>query len=120
MAERGLYLIQEVAQAACLEAPRLFPEAQLPSTGRLWAEACFWATELNKSSSTANPGKRTPHELFYGVVPKLQMLPFLRSGYCRVRRDNKAEQKAEKCFYLSGGTRRPADSLKVIISSGAI
>ena len=103
VAERRLHLIQEAAQAACLEAPRLFPEAQIPSTGRLWAEACFWATEvLNKSSSTANPGKRTPHELFYGVVPKLRMLPFLRRGYCRVRFDNKAKPKAEKCFYLSG------------------
>ena len=75
---------------------------------------------LNKSSSTANPGKRTPHELFYGVVPKLRMLPFLRPGYCRVRRNNKAEPKAEQCFYLSRGTRRPAYSLKVIMSSGAI
>ena len=73
---------------------------------------------LNKSSMTTKPGKRSPHELFYGVVPKLRMLPFLQPGYCRVRRDKKVEPKAEKLFYL--GTRRPADSLKVIVSSGAI
>ena len=48
------------------------------------------------------------------------MLPFLLPGYCRVHRDNKAESKAEKCFCLSEGTRRLADSLKVIMSSGAI
>ena len=57
---------------------------------------------------------------FLSLVPKLRMLPFLRPGYCRVRRNNQAEPKAEQCFYLSGGTRRPADSLKVIMSSGAI
>ena len=51
------------------------PEAQLLSTGRLWAEACFWAIEMfNKSLTTAKPGKRSPHEHFHGVVPKLWML----------------------------------------------
>ena len=48
---------------------------------------------FNKFSTTANPCKRFPHEIFYGVVLKLRMLrmlPFLRPGYCRVRRDSKA------------------------------
>ena len=121
MVERGLGIVQEAAHAACLEAPRLFPDVQLPSTGRLWTEACFWACErLNRSATTANPGNCSPHELFFGVTPKLRMLPFLRPGYCRVRRDNKAEPKAQRCFYLSGGSKHPADSLKVVLPSGAI
>ena len=55
-----------------------------------------------QSSTTANPGKHSPHELFYGVVPNLRMLPFLRLGYCRARRDSKPKPKAEMLLHERG------------------
>ena len=103
VAERGLGLIQDAAAAAMLEAPRLFPDTQLPASTGMWAEACVWACDaFNKSATTANPGNKSPHELFLGSLPPLTLLPFLKPGYCRVRRVNKAAPKAEPCFFLNG------------------
>lgn len=36
-------LVQDAALAACLEAPRLFPDVQFQASAHLLAEACFWA-----------------------------------------------------------------------------
>ena len=59
--ERSLVIVQEAAQAACLEVPRLFPDVQTPATASLWAEACFWANDaLNRSATEANPGSASP------------------------------------------------------------
>lgn len=119
--ERGLAIVQEAAQAACLEAPRLFPDVQTPATASLWAEACFWANDaLNRSATEANPGRASPWSRFYGEAPPLSMLPFLKPGYCRVRRDSKAAPKAEICFYLNGGSNHPSSSFKVKLPSGAV
>ena len=43
--ERGVAIVEDAAQAACLEAPRLFSDVQTPATASLWAEACFWAND---------------------------------------------------------------------------
>ena len=75
--ERGLAIVQEAAQAACLEAPRLFPDVRTPATASLLAEACFWANDaLNRPATEANPGRASPWSLFYGEAPPLPMLPF--------------------------------------------
>lgn len=34
--------------------------------------------------TTANPGKRSPHDIFFGLVPSFKMSSFLRPAYCRV------------------------------------
>ena len=116
-----LAIVLEAAQAACLEAPRLLPDVQTPVTASLGAEACFWANDvLNRSATEANPGRTSPWSRFYGEVPPLSMLPFLKPGYCRVRRDSKAGTKAETCFYLNGGIKHPSSALKVKLPSGAV
>ena len=67
VAERGLGLIQDAAAAAMFEAPRLFPDIQLAAGTGMWAEACVWACDaFNKLATTANPGDKSPHELFLG------------------------------------------------------
>ena len=77
---RGLAIVQEAAQAACPEAPRLFPDVQTPATASLWAEACFWANdELNRSATESNPGRASPWTRFYGEARPLSMLPFSKS-----------------------------------------
>lgn len=56
--ERGLSIVQEAAQPACLEAPRLFTDVQTPATASLWAGACLWANAaLKRSVTEANPGR---------------------------------------------------------------
>ena len=110
---RGLAIVQEAAQAACLEVPRLFPDVQTPATASLWAEACFWANDaLNRSATEANPGRASPWTRFCGEAPPLSMLPFFKPGYCCIRRDSKAAPKAEMCFYLNGGSNHPSLLLK--------
>lgn len=37
---------------ACLVAPRLFPNMQLPASAHPWAEACFWACDILKRTTT--------------------------------------------------------------------
>ena len=97
--ERGLAIVEKAAQAACLEAPGLSPDVQTPATVSLWAEACFWANDaLNRSATEANPGRASPWRRFYGEAPPLSMLPFLKPGCCRVRRDSKAASEAEIWF----------------------
>ena len=99
-------------------APRLFPDTQLPAGTGMWAEACVWACDaFNKSATTANPGNTSSHELFLGSLPPLTLLPFMKPGYCRVRRVNKAVPKAEPCF-LNGGRNHPRDSVRVLLPSG--
>ena len=102
--ERGLAIVQEAAQAACLEAPRLFPDVQTPAAVLLGNDA------LIRSATGANPGRASSWSRVYGTVSPLSMVPFLKPGYCRVRRDSKAEPKAEMCFYLNGGSNHPSTS----------
>ena len=97
--ERGLAIVLEAAQAACLVAPRLPPHVQTPTTASLWVEACFWANDvLNRSATEANPGRTSPWSRFYGEAPPLSMLPFLKPGYCRVRRIARQHLKLRYAF----------------------
>ena len=119
--ERGLAIVQEAAQAACLEAPCLFPGVQTLATASLLAEACFWANDaLNRSATEANPGRASPWSRFYGVAPPLSMLTLLKPGYCRVRRDSKVTPKAEICCCMNGGSNHPSSSFKDKLPSGAV
>ena len=67
VAERGLNLILEAAQAAILELPRLFPDIRIPASSYLWPEACFWAGEaFNRIATAANFDQKTSYKLFHG------------------------------------------------------
>ena len=62
--ERALGIIQTAGLAACIQAPIIFPHIQLPRTKSLRAEAVNWARDaLNHTTTTSNPGNRSPHEM---------------------------------------------------------
>ena len=44
--------------------PKLFPEAQLPFTGSLWAEAYFWATEMLQVFGDGQPRQALSAQAF--------------------------------------------------------
>ena len=63
VAERGLHLIQEASQTACLEALRLFPEAQRPSAGRCGRRHVFgqprFSTHLQRRPTLASAPRKS-------------------------------------------------------------
>ena len=68
VAERVLALINDAAFATRIQAPELYPGA--PTYPSLWAEAVSWAWHvLNRTATTANPGHKTPDEMWYGSPP---------------------------------------------------
>ncbi|CAM9165641.1 unnamed protein product, partial [Laminaria digitata] len=99
--ERALGIIQNGGLAACIQAPIIFPLVQLPPTESLWAEAVHWSCDaLNHTATTANPGNKSPHEMWHGAAAPASPHPFLRPAYCRWNRPSKSSPRVESCFYL--------------------
>ena len=88
VAERALGLINDAAVAARIQATELYPNA--PNYPSLWAEAASWACHaLNCTATTANPGDKSPYEMWYGShSPRGAVWPFLKPAVCRVKRAN--------------------------------
>ncbi|CAN0208252.1 unnamed protein product, partial [Laminaria digitata] len=64
--ERALGIIQNAGLAACIQAPIIFPRVQLLPTTSLLAEAAHCACDaLNHTATTANPGNKSPHDMWY-------------------------------------------------------
>ena len=42
------------------------------------------------------------------------LLPFLKPGYCTVKRKNKSHAKAQECFYRSPAPNHPRDTVQVL------
>ena len=119
--ERALGIIQNVALAACIQAPIIFPLIQLPPTESLWAEAvhCF-CDALNHTTTTANPGNVSPHEMWHGATAPASPHPFLRPTYCRWNRPSKSSPRAESCVCLGPGIDHPSDSLRMLMGANKV
>ena len=114
VAERALGMIDAAARSAIIQAQELYPHVQLPSTESLWAEAYRWACDsINRTASSANPDWKSPHEMWHGTTASLKLMPFLKPGFCKVRRANKSENKAQECFYLGPPSDCPADAMRM-------
>ena len=89
-------LIDTAAMASRIQAPELFHSAQLPATAPLWAEVSHWACDpLNRIATTAQPGSKSPHEMWHGSPPPLVvLLPFLKPGYWKVKREKMSQTNA--------------------------
>ena len=98
VAEQALGLINDAAVAARIQETELNPSA--PNYPPLWAEAASWACyALNCTATTANPGDKSPYEMWYGSPPpRGEVWPFLKPGVCRVKRNNKSQPKAQECY----------------------
>ena len=113
--ERALGIIQIAALAACIQAPIIFPFVQLPPTESLWAETVHWSCDaLNHTATTANPGNKSPHEMWHGTAAPASTHLFLRPAYYRWNRPSKSIPRAESCFHLGPGIDYPSDSLRVL------
>lgn len=78
----------------------------------------MWAAEwLNRLATTSNPGMRSPYEIYYGVLSRLDLLPFFKPGFRRVNRTDKIMLKAGPCYFLDGGSNHPAGCNKVLVQS---
>ena len=112
--ERALGIIQNAALAACIQAPIIFPLFQLPPTESLWAKAVHWSCDaLNHTATTANPGNKSPHEMWHGAAALVSPHPFLRPTYCRWNRPSKSSPREESFFYLGPGIDHPSYSLRM-------
>ena len=117
LAERALGLINDAAVAARIQATELYPNA--PNDPLLWAEAASWACHaLNCTATTANPGDKSPYEMWYGSPPPYGAVwPFLKPAVCRVKRANKSLPKAQDCYYEGPGVNHPRDCMRVLTAN---
>ena len=120
VAERALGLINDAAAAARIQATELYPGA--PDYPSLWAEAASWACHaLNCTATTANPGDKSPYEMWYGSPPpRGAVWPFLKPAVCRVKRNNKSLPKAQDCYYVGPGIDHPRDCIRVLTANRSI
>ena len=120
VAERALGLINDAATAARIQATELYPGA--PDYPSLWAEAVSWACHaLNCTATTANPGDKSPYEMWYGSPPpRGAVWPFLKPAVCRVKRNNKSQPKAQDCYYVGPAIDHPRDCIRVLTANRSI
>ena len=72
VAELGPALIETCQQAARIQAAALYPTSYVLKTEFLWAEASSWACDaMNRTVTSANPERTSPHELWHGTVAPL-------------------------------------------------
>ena len=116
--ERHIAMALELAMASCLEDPRSFGDARLPSTGPLWAEACKYTCDGKLASVTDKLDMHTPYRKLHGRASFARLLPFVKPGSHHVKRTLKSEPKAKACFYLNGGNNHSQDRRKILISFG--
>ena len=74
----------------------------------------------NRTATVANPGNRSPHEMFYGEIPQNSPIPFLKPGYCKYKRMNKMDPKPRECFYLGPARNHPRESKRVFVLTGKV
>ncbi|CAB1116099.1 unnamed protein product [Ectocarpus sp. CCAP 1310/34] len=104
--ERTIWRIMKAGMAARRSAGRVFNVdfASIPGLDergdRLWMESAKWAADaLNQSATKANPGRRSPHEMFTGEQGPFRVLPPL------------------SFLYLNGGDNHPSGTVKVLKAS---
>ena len=117
VAERALGLINDAAVAARIQATELYPNA--PNYPSLWAEAASWACHaLNCTATTANPGDKSPYEMWYGSPSRRGAVwAFLKPAVCRVKRNHKSQPKAQDSYYVGPGVNHPRDCIRVLTAN---
>ncbi|CAB1101428.1 unnamed protein product [Ectocarpus sp. CCAP 1310/34] len=122
--ESAIWRIMKAGMAARRSAGRVFHVdfASIPGLDergdRLWMESAKWAADaLNQSATKANPGRRSPYELFTGQQGPFRVLPFFQPGFMREDRRTKLDDQATLCYYLNGGDNHPSGTVKVLKAS---
>ena len=120
VAERGMALLDTASLAARIQAPVLYPKA--PTGASLWAESVNWACHvLNRTSTTANPGDKSPFEMWHGYPANTaETWPFLKPLYYKAKRENKSQPKAQEGYYLGPAINHASDAMRVISNKQTI
>ena len=121
VAERQIGIIEAAGLAARIQAEELYPNENFPRGENMWAEQAHWACHaINCTATTANPGWKTPHEMWFGSPPSSRLIPFLKPGFRKKKRGNKLHPKAEKCWYIGHAPNFPSDAMRVNTETGKI
>ncbi|CAB1116999.1 unnamed protein product [Ectocarpus sp. CCAP 1310/34] len=114
VADRALDLIKDAALAARIQASTFPPEPR--TTPPFGSNAIAWASNaLSCTSTTSNPVKKSPCELWHGHPPPPRATnPFLQPAVYKVKRTHKSEPKAQKCFYLGPGINTNRDCVRIL------
>ena len=84
VAERGLTLIEKLAKAAAFQARVSFVNEGIPATASFWSEAHNYACDvLNRTATVANPGYKSPYELWRGKPPPHSLLEWMQPCFTR-------------------------------------
>ena len=101
VAERQIAIIEAAGLAAGIQAAAKYPNEGFSRGERLWAEQVHWACHaLNCTATSANPGFKSPHEMWFGSLLTSSPFPFLKPGFRSVMRQNKLQPKPVRCWYF--------------------
>ena len=121
VAERQIAIIEAAGLAARIQAAAKYPNEVFPRGESLWAEQAHWACHaLNCTATSANPGYKSPHEMWFGSPPSSSPFPFLKPGFRSVKRRNKLQPKAVRCWYLGPAPNYPRDAMRILCKSGRV
>ena len=114
VAERGLTLIEKLAKAAAFQARVSFVNEGIPATASLWSEAHNYACDvLNRTATVANPGYKSPYELWHGKPPPPTLLVWMQTCFYRVKLVLKTDAQAKPAFYLGPARNSPRDTVRI-------
>ena len=76
VAERQIAIIEAAGLAARIQAAAKYPNEVFPRGESLWAEQAHWACPaLSCTATSANPGHKSPHEMWFGSPPSIISSP---------------------------------------------
>ena len=120
VSERALGLIETATMTGRIQVRQIFPGPQLQASASLWAEASHWACDvLNHTATTANPASKSTYDMWRGSRPPVVVPRFLKSGCCKIQRENKPHAKTQ-CYFLARALNYYRDSVRVLTSHRAV
>ena len=120
VAERHIAMIESAGMAAQVQAKSLFRGFKIPSGSRLWSARNYWACYvLNRTATSANVGDKSHFEMRFGTLPQ-SLIPFLKPGYVKIKRQDKLRPKALPCFFIGPSANRPSDTYEVLLNFGSV
>ena len=115
VAERQMAVIEAAGLAARIQPAAKYPNEIFLRGKRLWAEHVHWACHtLNCRATSADPGCKFPNEMWFGLLPTSSAFPFLKPGFRSVRRRNKLQPKAVRCWYLGPAPNHPRKAMCIM------
>ena len=114
-------MVESADMAAQVQAKSLFRVFKISSNSRLWSARNYWTCyALNRTATSANVRDKSPFELRFGTVPQSPIIPFLKPGYVKTKRQDKLRPNAFSCFFIGMSANRPRDTYKILLNSGSV